>query len=371
MSADSARADEQDRPLVSVVLPAYNGSRTIARTLQSLSNQDYPRTEWIIVDDGSRDELLATVDAFLDAQGRTARIIRHPSNLGISRSLNDGIQAATGEFVLIIHQDIELLTVDWLSRAAAYLESDPNIQVVTSYYGIPAVGEWSFAERAFGLIRRQFHRPPDHKREFVPFSEFKCDLVRKSTVDNLGGFAPELRVAGEDIVLSYQIRRAGGKVLKAYDLQAIQRFTGRGETVIGNLEKEFQFGHALGGVLRTFGAFPFRELKTSPYSRSRSLHRASQPPVALAMLVCGLLFLIPGWLVAGVLLGVLLLARFSYYMFRLGRDFRRSVPGWPRAIAEAALASVLGVMTDFVYSAGVSTGLIRSSIRSNKKASTA
>ncbi len=348
MPADSARAHERDRPLVSVVLPAYNGSRTIVRTLQSLSNQDYPRTEWIIVDDGSREELLATVDAFLDAQGRTARIIRHPNNLGISRSLNDGIQAATG-----------------------YLESDPNIQVVTSYYGIPAVGEWSFAERAFGLIRRQFHRPPDHKREFVPFSEFKCDLVRKSTVDNLGGFASELRVAGEDIVLSYEIRRAGGKVLKAYDLQAIQRFTGRGETVIGNLEKEFQFGHALGGVLRTFGAFPFRELDTSPYSKSRSLHRAFQPPVALAMLLCALLFLIPGWLVAGVLLGVLLLARFFYYMFRLGRDFRRSVPEWPRAIAEAALASVLGVMTDFVYSAGVSTGLIWCSIRSNKKASTA
>lgn len=359
MSVSPARAPGNG-PLVSVVLPAYNGGRTILQTLQSLSTQDYPDSEWIIVDDGSRDDLAAVINSFLGSGRQRTRVIRHPENQGLSRSLNEGVRAAAGDLVLVVHQDIELVGTNWLSRAVSYLHSDPDIQVVTGYYGIPAAGELTFAERAFGFMRRQFHPRPGGDREFVPFSEFKCDLIRKSTLESLGGFPVEYRRAGEDIAVSYRIRLRGGRILKAYDLQAIQRFSGKGETIVGNLEKEFRFGRSIGGVLKAFGRFPFRDLRMSSNARSRSLHRASQPAVAFATLVSALLFLIRGWVDAGLLLVFLLVARYAYYAVRLWPDFRRSVGRIPQAIGETALASVLGLVTDFVYPAGVAVGLIRS-----------
>jgi GT2 family glycosyltransferase len=362
MGPTSGRAGSNEKPRVSIVLPAFEGGRTIRWTLESLAAQDFAETEWIIVDDGSRDALPAVVREFLDATGRDATVIQHPENQGLSRTLNDGVRHAMGDLVLILHQDIELVGSDWITRAVSLLSTEPEASVVTGYYGLPAPDDLTFPHRAFGFLRRQFHPAPPDAREFVPFSEFKCDLIRKSALVRLGGFPTEFRVAGEDIMLSYRIRREGGKILKAYDLRAIQRFAGQGETIRGNLRKEFRFGQAFAGVLRRFGGYSFRELGLSRYARQRSIHRAYQPIWALAMVVLLLLALIPGWTVAAVLAGLVLLARYAYYLGRLWPDFHRWVHPWPRALKETAFAALFGLVSDFVYSLGLATGLARTAV---------
>ena len=362
MATVDAGDSPAQRPLVSVVIPAFEGGRTILWTLESLSSQDYVPAEWIIVDDGSRDALPSIVREFLATKEREATVIQHSVNQGISRSLNDGVRRATGEFVLILHQDIELVGRDWITRAVGHLAERSEVSVVTGYYGLPARGDLTFAHRAFGFLRRQFHPMSPNAQECVPFSEFKCDLIRKSVLDRLGSFPTEFRVAGEDIMLSYRIRRAGGKIMKAYDLRTIQRFAGAGETVRGNLRKEFRFGQAFAGVLRAFGVYPFRELESSRYARQRSYHRAFQPIWSFAIGMLLLVAIILGWSIAALLAGVLLLSRYAYYFARLWPDFHQWVDSWPRAFGETTLASLLGVSSDFVYSFGLGTGLIRTAV---------
>lgn len=343
-------------------MPAYNGSRTILSTLNSLASQDYPQIEWVIVDDGSQDGTDEVVRTFLQTHHLHSELVRHERNEGLSRTLNDGLRRSTGEYVLIVHQDVELQGADWISRAVRYISAGERIEVVTCYYGIPASLEMDFVKRAFGFLRRQFHRLPHVEREFVTFTEFKSDLIRKATLERYGGFSTMYRICGEDIMLSYQIRRDGGRILKAYDLHTVQRFTGDAESVRGNLRKEFRFGECITGVLIAFRTYSFRDLKSSSYARTRALHRASQPLVALAAVVLLLLAIYPGLTIAAPLLGLLVLGRYLYYEIRLWPEFSLAVPDRPRAIVETMGAGLLGLASDVAYPSGVLAGLVRSAI---------
>jgi glycosyltransferase involved in cell wall biosynthesis len=59
-------------PLVSVLIPAYNAARWVAKSIGSALAQDWPRTEVIIVDDGSLDDTLATARRFESSDEKAA-----------------------------------------------------------------------------------------------------------------------------------------------------------------------------------------------------------------------------------------------------------------------------------------------------------
>ncbi len=346
-------------PRVSVVIPTYNGAETIPHTLRSLAAQEYAPLELLVVDDASAEPVAPLVEATLGSREVRVQVVRHAANEGLSQTLNDGWRRAAGDLVLIIHQDIELVGTDWLRRAVAILLERDDVQVLTCNYGIAAERELTFAARAFGFLRRQFHEAPAAEREFVTFTEFKCDLVRRGVLERLGGFPTNFRLAGEDILVSYRIRQEGGRILKAFDLPVIQRFAGTAASIRGNFWKEYRFGMAFAGVLAAFRGYPFRDLGDSEYSRSRSLHRAAQPPIALAEVILLLLGLVPGWTLALAALGLLLAGRFIAYAIRLWRDFRRVVGDAGRTLAETLGAAALGVVSDIVYATGLGVGLIR------------
>ena len=348
--------------LVTVIVPAYNGARTLPRMLERLRAQDYRPVEWVVVDDASRDPTPQLLPRLTQDAPGPVEILTHPVNLGLSRSLNDGLSHAHGAKVLIVHQDIELVGDDWIRRAVAHMEQDPQVAVVTAYYGVPAAEELNLAMRAFGYIRQQFHTVEARGEETVTFSEFKCDLFRRGAVAAAGDFPTQFRIAGEDIVLSFRLRRAGYRLLKCYDLVAVQRFTGAAESVRGNLYKDYRFGMAITGTLRAFGTYAFRQLDSSRYARSRSLHRASQPLFALALLVLVVLaaVLLSVWIALGA--AALLVARWAYYLIRLAPEFRPPDPTRRRPVYELAAASVLGIGSDLAYSLGVLVGAVRSLI---------
>lgn len=351
-------APSGSRPLVSVVVPAHNGEVTIGHTLDSLTRQDYSPVEWIVIDDASQDGTARVVETFLRERSPPGRLIRHESNLGLSKTLNHGLREARGELVLTLHQDIVLDGSDWISRAVDDLARYPSVSVVTADYGIPDLHEVDFVQRVFGILRRQFHYHPPEGFEFATFTEFKCDLARRAALEKIGGFPERFRIAGEDLWVAYTLRASGQQVMKDFRLRSVQRFTGAATTVSGNLGKEFTFGRVFAGVLRTFGSLPARGLGNSASSRSRAWNRASQPIVllaGLALLVLVLLTRDPWFLVALV---VLVLARLGYYCARLYPDLKRFLHRSSRALGESILGSGLGFLSDFAYSFGLVDGLV-------------
>src|SRR5262245_43666619 len=86
-----------DSPLVSIVLPTYNGSRFIQKSIESCLHQTYRRIELIIVNDCSTDETPAIIEEYAKGDSRV-RIIHNATNQKLPLSLNIGFAAAKGEY---------------------------------------------------------------------------------------------------------------------------------------------------------------------------------------------------------------------------------------------------------------------------------
>ena len=96
------------KPLVSVVIPAYNRSKNIRNAIESVRAQTYAHWEAIVVDDGSTDN---TCDVVLQmARGdKRIRLVRHEQNRKAQAARNTGIRSAKGEWIAFLDSDDEYL----------------------------------------------------------------------------------------------------------------------------------------------------------------------------------------------------------------------------------------------------------------------
>lgn len=98
-------------PKVSVIIPVYNASEFIGRCCRSLFEQTLEDMEFVFVDDGSNDNSLELIEHILKSYPKRknqSKILRHSPNRGVSLTRQEGLEAASGEYV--IHCDSD----DWI-----------------------------------------------------------------------------------------------------------------------------------------------------------------------------------------------------------------------------------------------------------------
>ena len=101
--AISNKAATGEEPLVSVILPVYNGQRFVGQTIESALRQTYRKIEIIVIDDGSTDGTLEVLQPLAAADSRI-RVIHQP-NGGVASARNRGLAEARGEFVAPLDAD--------------------------------------------------------------------------------------------------------------------------------------------------------------------------------------------------------------------------------------------------------------------------
>jgi len=109
-----------ENPLVSVIIPVYNGARYLGAALESVFAQTYRNFEVIVVDDGSVDDSGVIAQSFPDV-----RYI-HQTNQGVAAARNNGLEAARGEYFAFLDQD-DLWAPEKLKLQVEYLLSHPEI----------------------------------------------------------------------------------------------------------------------------------------------------------------------------------------------------------------------------------------------------
>lgn len=112
--------------LVSIIIPAYNGDRYLARTLESIFSQTYSRYEIIIVDDGSTDHTRQCLQPY----GDRIRYV-YQQNQGVAAARNHGMKLAQGEFVAFLDQD-DVMLPEKLALQVSAFENNLAVGIVHS-----------------------------------------------------------------------------------------------------------------------------------------------------------------------------------------------------------------------------------------------
>lgn len=112
-------------PRVSIVLLNWNGGERVVESYRAVLAQDYPAIETILVDNDSRDDSSSRCRELAEPD----RYVANPSNLGFAAGMNAGIAVATGDWVMLLGNDVYLST-DYVSTVVARGEADPEIGVV-------------------------------------------------------------------------------------------------------------------------------------------------------------------------------------------------------------------------------------------------
>lgn len=115
-------------PVISVVVPVYNGEKTIKETIDSVLNQSFYDFELIVINDGSTDKSLEIISNIKDER---LKVFSYP-NAGLSASRNRGISLATGEYISFIDAD-DLWTPDKLELQLKALQEHPQAAVAYSW----------------------------------------------------------------------------------------------------------------------------------------------------------------------------------------------------------------------------------------------
>ncbi len=114
---------------VSVIIPAYNSSKTILNTLLSVKKQNYDNIEVIVIDDGSVDNTAAIVERFSEQNGDLNIVLIKKENGGVSVARNIGMKRATGDLIAFLDSDDEWLE-DKLKKQIQVLEENKDIDLL-------------------------------------------------------------------------------------------------------------------------------------------------------------------------------------------------------------------------------------------------
>jgi glycosyltransferase involved in cell wall biosynthesis len=120
------------QPLVSIVLPTYNGERFLEEAIDSCLNQTYASFELIIVDDASTDGTPAIISSYA-ARDHRVRYVRHETNRKLPAALNTGFSEAKGDYLTWTSDD-NLYLPDALAEMVQELESNPDVDIIYSNY---------------------------------------------------------------------------------------------------------------------------------------------------------------------------------------------------------------------------------------------
>ena len=153
-------------PLVSVIMPCFNGEATITKAIESVLQQSFRDFELIIVDDASTDKSIEIIEDYKKLDRRIIKIINSHGIHGVSHARNLGIERAKGRFICFLDCD-DYLTLDSLRRRVDILNST-DVSVVFGPY--------------FRLVNN-IHFSPVLANDYVSFK----DMLRRNLIGNLTG----------------------------------------------------------------------------------------------------------------------------------------------------------------------------------------
>lgn len=221
------------RPRVTVLIPAFNEEKVVARTIDSLLHTGYANIEILVVDDGSTDATSAVVERIVESEPRV-RLLRK-ANGGKADAANAGLAVASGEIVVAVDADT-LILPGAIENLVAHF-ADPEITAVCGNVEVGNVRSWLTRFQAIEYVTSQnFDRRAFALLNSISVVPGALGAWRREAVLKVGGYSADTLTEDADLTLT--VLRAGGRI--AYEPRAVGR-TEAPETISGLLKQRFRW----------------------------------------------------------------------------------------------------------------------------------
>ncbi len=196
-------------PLVTVLMPVYNGGEYLKISVRSVLNQTYRDFEFLIINNCSTDDSVEIIESFNDK-----RIIIHNNdrNLGQTKSLNIGLRLARGKYVARMDAD-DMAYPMWLEKLVNYVKEHPMYA---------AVGTSAVVIDSSDCIKRLLKTPINYQEIIVNLFFGKAmnhvgAFLKKETILEIGGYNEDFSVA-QDYELWSSLIRMGYQIINIPDI---------------------------------------------------------------------------------------------------------------------------------------------------------
>jgi glycosyltransferase involved in cell wall biosynthesis len=322
------------QPLVSVVIPCFNGEHTIRRAIESIFEQSYPNIEVVVVDDESRDSTADILRSF----GTRIHAIFNAKNRGTAGSYNVGTAAARGEFLLLMASDCYLTDPDYIANGLKHF-ADPRLAAVIGQGVFDHMDRLDTIQRIFTVVNELDVHEDSREEVFeVAFIETRCDLVRKEALERIGFWFEGLYNSTEDQDISARMREHEYKLLQDKRLKFALDFGQTEDNLRKVIKKQYRYAHGQAYIFLRYGLGHHTMTGEQENRRKRIVHRFVQialGPAALLLAIASI-----GSSVAALALIALLGARAFHYWTRA----RPWLSG-----ADRVFAALVGIACDITY----------------------
>jgi len=227
-------------PLVSVLMPVFNGERYLREAIDSMLNQTYSHFELIILNDGSSDRSQSILDSYTD---KRIRLLKHNTNQGLTTSRNELVAAARGKYIAFLDCD-DIALPDRLALQVKYMERNIADIIGADHFTL---------YQSTGRIKRskQSYRDPDIRALLCICSPL-CNpaVMGVARVFKEHPYRPDTEVA-EDYALWQELALAGYRFAnlksiaiyyRVHETQISQASAERNQVLFSLLQKRYLDG---------------------------------------------------------------------------------------------------------------------------------
>ncbi|CAM4152855.1 glycosyltransferase family 2 protein [Gillisia hiemivivida] len=186
----------KNKPLISIIIPCYNDAKYIEESVQSALNQTYSNKEVIVVDDGSN---LKTKKVLDNLENKVQKLITQ-KNKGVSVARNVGIEACSGEYVLVLDSD-DYFEPSFCEKALQIFEKESDVKIVTCY------SKW------FNARTHITYKPKGGNIKDILISNVAMgsSMLRKQDWQIVEGYDEKMTRGYEDWEFYMRLLKSGGK----------------------------------------------------------------------------------------------------------------------------------------------------------------
>ena len=224
----------KESPLVSVIIPVFNGEKYIEQSMKSVENQTYRFVELIVVNDGSTDETESKILNFISKSNLHVKLLT-TVNQGASHAKNLGLRSSEGQLIAFLDADdlwlpnklekqvsLLLMNKDAIGVGCGYLKfldnSTRRTKVLNFFWQQKSISAWALLEG--------------------PGPGFNSTiLLKRNVLDKLGGFDEMIGVMADDLDLVMRLQPLGKILQETNCLVELRVWNGQNYRNLPDMEK--------------------------------------------------------------------------------------------------------------------------------------